>query len=193
METVQPIKDKALVQRLYESLKRYSDRDALLFLTGINTGFRISDILRIKVKNVMAAGEITQYLFIKESKTRKAANRIINPSFAKELKEYIEMFFLEPDDYLFFRQIDPTNHITRQYAWARLKKGAYKVGINNFGTHTMRKTFGYYAYQQTKNIALVMRLLNHKSPHVTLRYIGVDQQEQDEFLLQSWQIWEEGD
>ena len=43
------------------------------------------------------------------------------------------------------------------------------------GTHTMRKTFGFHFYQQTKDVALLQVLFNHSSPSVTLRYIGINQ------------------
>ena len=39
----------------------------------------------------------------------------------------------------------------------------------------MRKTLAYYIYQSTKNLSLVMKMLNHQNPAVTLRYIGIDQ------------------
>jgi integrase len=189
MSLVSPIKDKAKIQRMWEVLKSRSDRDALLFLTGINTGFRISDILSLTVKDVMDNGVIRDRIYIKEKKIKKYANRVINQTFGKELQEYIELYGLEPADYLFFKHLDTTRPISRQYAWLRLKKYAHLAGISDFGTHSMRKSFGYYAYNETKNIALVMRLLNHRNPAVTLRYIGVDQDEQDKFLMEEWNIW----
>ena len=50
----------------------------------------------------------------------------------------------------------------------------------NIGTHTMRKTFGYFFYQQFNNVALLQKILNHSSPSITLRYIGIAQEEIDD-------------
>ena len=41
------------------------------------------------------------------------------------------------------------------------------------GTHTLRKTFGYHAYNNGYDITLIQKLFNHSSQSVTLRYIGI--------------------
>ena len=43
----------------------------------------------------------------------------------------------------------------------------------------MRKTFGYFHYKQYKDIALLQQIFNHSSPSISLRYIGIDQEEID--------------
>lgn len=48
---------------------------------------------------------------------------------------------------------------------------------DGIGTHTMRKTFGYWYYKQTKDIATLQMILNHSHPEITLRYIGVTDEE----------------
>ena len=58
-----------------------------------------------------------------------------------------------------------------------LNEACEKLGISiNVGTHTMRKTFGYHHYKQFNDIALLQKILNHSSPSITLRYIGIDQE-----------------
>lgn len=55
-----------------------------------------------------------------------------------------------------------------------------KVGLEErIGTHSMRKTFGYHHYQQFKDIALLQKIFNHSSQLITLRYIGIDQEQID--------------
>jgi len=186
MNLVEPLKDKRDIKRMWDVLRDRSDRDALLFLTGIYTGFRISDILSLKVKHVYSGGVINDRIFLKEKKTGSNANRVIKSELARELLSYINLFQLEQNDYLFFKQLDTTTHISRQYTWYQLKKAAHRAGVDNFGTHSMRKTFGRFAYESTKNLALVMKLLNHKSPSVTLRYIGVSQDAEDSYMLEDW-------
>ena len=43
----------------------------------------------------------------------------------------------------------------------------------------MRKTFGYHHYQKFKDIAMLQKIFNHSTPQVTLRYIGIDQDQID--------------
>ena len=86
---------------------------------------------------------------------------------------------LTSEDYIFFSLHNPDNNLDRVEAWRMLKKAADKVGIENFGTHSMRKTLAWTIYKQTKDISLVMIMLNHNSPKTTLRYLGITQESID--------------
>ena len=46
----------------------------------------------------------------------------------------------------------------------------------------MRKTFGYHQYKKSKDVAMLMELFNHASPAITLRYIGIKQDQQDKAM-----------
>jgi integrase len=48
MNTVEPIRDLTQIEAMKEILKSNSIRDYLLFVMGINTGLRISDLLALK-------------------------------------------------------------------------------------------------------------------------------------------------
>ncbi len=39
----------------------------------------------------------------------------------------------------------------------------------------MRKTFGYHHYKKFRDLALLQKIFNHSNPQVTLRYIGIEQ------------------
>ncbi|WP_419865699.1 tyrosine-type recombinase/integrase [Bacillus dakarensis] len=54
---------------------------------------------------------------------------------------------------------------------------------DRIGTHSLRKTFGYFAYQQGIDLAMIQKLLNHSSQAETLRYIGITQEQMDEVVL----------
>ena len=45
------------------------------------------------------------------------------------------------------------------------------------GTHTLRKTFGYHFYKQYKDVVMLQKIFNHSNPAITLRYIGIEQDE----------------
>ncbi|MFP3813497.1 tyrosine-type recombinase/integrase, partial [Bacillus sp. SIMBA_005] len=46
---------------------------------------------------------------------------------------------------------------------------------DDIGTHTLRKTFGYHFYKQTKDVAMLQEIFNHSDQRTTLRYIGINQ------------------
>ena len=183
--TVQPIKDKRKLQRMMKVLEDQNPRNALLFRVGLNTILRIQDILDLKVNNIFHDdGRFRLYLSLFERKTRKSKSRQmknikLNSLLRKELKEYVEFFELTSEDYIFFSLHNPDNNLDRVEAWRMLKKAADKVGIENFGTHSMRKTLAWTIYKQTKDISLVMIMLNHNSPKTTLRYLGITQESID--------------
>ena len=183
--TVQPIKDKHKIQRMLKVLEDDNPRNALLFRVGLNTILRIQDILDLKVKNIFHDdGRFRLYLSLFERKTRKNKGRRmknikLNSLLRKAIKEYVEFFELSLEDYIFFSLLDPDTKLDRVQAWRILKRAADKVGIDNFGTHSMRKTLAWTIYKQTKDISLVMIMLNHNSPKTTLRYLGITQESID--------------
>lgn len=169
MEFVEPIRDKGKIESVKTILKKQGMRNFVLFLLGINSGLRISDILKLKVSDVLRK----QYIDIKEQKTNKNRRFPITESFRDELFEYI--VGKEPDEWLFPSQRG-YKAITRIQAYRIINQACQKAGITEkIGTHTLRKTFGYHFYKKTKDIALLQSIFNHSAPSVTLRYIGINQ------------------
>jgi integrase len=73
------------------------------------------------------------------------------------------------------------HRLDRSQVYRVLNEACSATGVNaNIGTHTMRKTFGYHHYKQFKDVAMLQMIFNHSSPNITLRYIGIDQDEIDE-------------
>lgn len=166
MELVQPIRNKQLIEKFKVELLKGGYRNYLLFIIGINTGLRISDILPLRVEDVTGT-----HIIIKEKKTGKSKRFKINPTLAAEINKYIES--MNDKDYLFpSRKGDKP--ITRVQAYRILNTVADKLGVEEIGTHTLRKTFGYWHYQQYKDVAILQEIFNHSSPSITLRYIGIN-------------------
>ncbi|WP_044366076.1 tyrosine-type recombinase/integrase, partial [Vibrio fluvialis] len=72
----------------------------------------------------------------------------------------------------------PPQPITRRAVSMAFQQVGQELNIA-LGTHSMRKTRGYFLYQSTKDIGRVMKMLRHTSEGVTLRYIGITQDEVD--------------
>ncbi|TRM08780.1 site-specific integrase [Lentibacillus cibarius] len=175
MNEVQPIRDPEKIENMKQILLQHSYRDWFLFVMGINTGLRISDLLQLQVKDVLNKTHVT----IREKKTDKTKRFRINT----ELQEHISKYARGkgPDDYL-YRSKRSNEPIQRVQAYKILKDAAKEAGIEDLGTHTLRKTFGYHFYKRTKDVALLQDIFNHSAPSITLRYIGINQDIIDQAL-----------
>ena len=98
MVCVEPIRDKEKIEIVKRILKENGSRDYLLFLMGINSGLRISDILKLKVSDV----KDKKYIELIEQKTGKYKRFPIAKSFKKELDEFI--VGKDDDEWLFASQ-----------------------------------------------------------------------------------------
>ncbi|MEH6891901.1 site-specific integrase [Bacillus sp. JJ864] len=172
MNFVQPIRDPEQIQQIKEYLKEKSERNYILFVVGVNTGLRISDILKLKIGDLKGS-----HISMREMKTGKQKRIQITAALRRELKWFIEG--RENHEYLIKSRQGSNKPIGRSMAYKILRSTAAEFGIDEIGTHTLRKTFGYHMYMQTKNIALLMEIFNHSSERVTLRYIGVNQDAMD--------------
>jgi integrase len=166
MQVVQPIREQEKIEELQEILKRQSIRDWLLFTIGINSGLHLCDLLNMRVKDLKDKNRIT----IRELKTGKEKSFHVNNQLKEWISEYVR--HMEDDDYLFPSQ-RTGKPIKRIRVYRILSEAAKQVGLQDIGTHTLRKTFGYHYYQRTKNISVLRDLFNHSAPSVTLRYIGI--------------------
>lgn len=174
MNIVQPIRDKNKLEEMKEELKKSGTRDYLLFLLGINTGLRVSDIVKLQVKDVKdASGTMKEYVTIIEKKTNKLKKFPICNGLLAELTKYTSN--MQQDEYLFKSQKGTNKPITTVQAYRILNKAGANIGLEEIGTHTMRKTFGYHHYQQNKDVAILQEIFNHSAPSITLRYIGINQ------------------
>ena len=153
-----------------EKKKEQAERNYIMFMVGIYSGLRISDILKLKIKDV----KNKKYIEVREKKTNKFKKFPINRKLKKELDDYVK----DKDEsrYLFVSQkgrgYRPLGY---KGAYDIIKKVADELDIESVGTHSMRKTFGYHYYKKTKDIGTLQKIFNHSNPRTTLDYIGITQ------------------
>jgi integrase len=176
MNFVQPIRDPEKINSMKEYFKLRNQRNYVMFLIGIGVGLRISDILQLKKEDLL-----NTHIIIKEKKTRKQKRIRIPPSIRKELIDYAKT--LKDGQYAIPSRQGGNKPIDRSTAYRILREAADNCGLEEIGTHTLRKTFGYHFYQQTKDIALLQDLFNHTSPDITMRYIGINQDARDKAMI----------
>ncbi|ADH99458.1 site-specific integrase [Salisediminibacterium selenitireducens] len=173
--TVEPIRDKTQIEAMKSSLKQRSYRDYFLFVLGLNTGLRVGDLLPLKVGDVRGK----KYIVLIEEKTTKAKRFPLNREIRSFLSDYT--IGMSDDDYLFASSMTG-EPIKRDRAYKILRRAAEEAGVEFVGTHTMRKTFGYHFYKQYKDASMLQKIFNHSSQSITLRYIGISQEEIDDAI-----------
>ena len=199
MKSVEPIRDTKTIKNMRAILKSQSTRNELLFILGINVGLRISDILKLKVRDLTKSNTKApkDYVIITEIKTRKIKKFYIGDI----VKKVIENYMKENDNpgfdtYIFLSRKGINMPITRQQAYRIINNAAESLGIverndqgnlihGEIGTHTLRKTFGYHSFQNGTSLELLMDLFNHSSKTQTLRYIGITEEQKKDVYLKS--------
>ncbi|MBD7962528.1 tyrosine-type recombinase/integrase [Fictibacillus norfolkensis] len=170
MNTAQPITDMKLIKDVMEVYRKGS-KQYLLLAYSLNTGLRISDILRANVKDSLRG-----IWKNREEKTNKEKLIELNPKLQLLIRDYVVAEELAEGDYLFYSNKDRSKPISRVQAHRIVAHAGDMIGIT-LSCHSLRKTFGYMAYKQDVDLALLQYIFNHSSQAVTLRYIGITQDE----------------
>lgn len=195
MKAVEPIRDLKKIRAMRTVLRDQSLRNELLFMLGINAGLRVSDILSLRVADLVKEnGKARKDLMITEKKTGKTKRFYFGDTVQKVIEAYQKEYRPSLQDVVFKSRKGDNRPISREQAWHILNTAAEHVGLverdgsgklvsGAIGTHTLRKTFGYHAYRAGTDLALLMDIFNHSSERVTLRYIGITEQQKKEIYL----------
>ena len=127
------------IESMKKVLKGQSLRDWMLFVMGINSALRVSDLLRLRQENVLdERSRVLDAVRIREKKTNKEKRFRLNDSAKKALEEYIRAAGHHPEEYLFKSRNGRNKPIGRSRAWSIINSAARAVGVMQpIGTHTM--------------------------------------------------------
>lgn len=183
MSATKPIKNQENIQRLKDYFlgqKRY--RDYTLVTFGLNTALRISDLLSLTWKDVYQFDNHCFYTYVnvKEQKTGKMNQIYLNVAVIQALSLLLEH---NPDisgDTYIFKSRKGTQPISRIQAYRIIHDAGNALGFETkVSCHSLRKTFGYQAWKQGAEPALIMNIYNHSSYQITKRYLCIDQDDRD--------------
>ena len=152
-----------------DRIRRPNHQIALILSVQATIGFRIQDILRLRLSDIRG-----DKISFREQKTKKLQYRQINLQFIESLQEYAAINKIDYNDYLFKMRRRNVQHM--------LQRATEYLSLDSIGTHSFRKFFAITVYKNSNNnIELVRNLLNHSTVAVTQRYINVDQDQIDAY------------
>lgn len=181
---VEPIREEKDIKAISQLLSG-NPRDLLLFSMGINNGIRAGDLLKIKVGDIryLKPGQVHQII---ESKTNKKNVVVVNKSVRKALDNYLSQGERKEDHHFLFQSRKGDNSsLSVQSVHALIKKWTGTINLKgNYGTHTLRKTWGYQ--QRVKygvGFDVIAKRYNHSDPKTTMVYLGINDKEVHSILM----------
>ena len=147
---------------------RPNERIATALVLEGNLGLRISDILKLRLCDIVMDGDRYR-LEIVEQKTGKS--RVFTVPLM--IQQYIENYCLRNG----IRRDELMFPLTERAIQKQLKIVCDYLGFEGISTHSFRKWYATEIYKNNGyDIALVQRLLQHSSAATTQRYIGIESQ-----------------
>ena len=164
-------------------LKRYNYRNYALIVLGVCTALRISDLLRLKWDNVydFKSQKFHTHITVTERKTGKQKTIALNKKAIDALRL---CFKSKRGDFIFASNRKNAPPISRIQAWRVVKLAAEAVkAVGRIACHSLRKTFGYFAWKSGTLPVMLMDIYNHSSFDITRRYLGIAQEDRDKVYL----------
>lgn len=162
------IKDKKIIKKIKsEYRKRGLIRDLLLFVLTINTGVKLTELLKLKVCDI----ENKRELLIKETFTKIKKIFPLNEEIQELVKEYTKN--RKAKEPLFISRFGKS--IDRIQVFRNFKEICVELGIEKYSVSSWRKTFGYHYYKKYGDLAILEWIFNQSTVSETLKFIDIDE------------------
>uniref|UniRef100_I2Q6I0 Site-specific recombinase XerD n=1 Tax=Desulfovibrio sp. U5L TaxID=596152 RepID=I2Q6I0_9BACT len=161
-------------------------RNRLLFILGINTGLRVQDLLNLKVGEIKQA-KVGDRVVLREKKTQKENVFMVNKDIKDAVDDYLKTVDSKDEHFLFKSRKGSNAPLTTYAVTMYVQQWCDAINLpGNYGAHTLRKTWCYHQ-RKTHGTSweVIAKRLNHSSPSITRRYIGVKEEEVEEVLMKS--------
>lgn len=177
-----PIKIKSKVLDMQDFLKEKSERDYILFATGVGTGYRAGDLVSLQVRDVRKALEYGYFEILEGKKKnckniRKSNMKPRKAQIVENLEKALKQYIKGKRDYEYMFPSRKGNHIETQRVTVILQEAAKNFGLKRITAHSMRKTYAYQLWVANNyNTTLIKELLGHSSEQETKKYLGLDEE-----------------
>lgn len=165
-----------------------SIRDRLLFLLGLKSGLRISELLSISIKDILQHGEVANWVTIAkkntkgkiESKTLPLTERVRSLA-----KDYLDTIPNRDSNLPLFKSTKSNRAISRMQAHRILKDAYNHLKLEGkVATHSMRKSYAHRIHLALgEKIEKTQKAMGHRSITSTVSYLQVDQEEITKAIL----------
>lgn len=165
---------------------RYGKRNQLLFLMGVKTGFRISELLSIKVKDVIQHNKVTARVTVTKANMKnqvESRSVALHEAVKPLILDLVTTTGLSSDDFLFSSQRG--ENLTREMAHIILREAFECCRLTGkLGTHCCRKTFAQSVYELLDHdLVKTQAALGHKWVTTTAQYISFHEEDVDAAVL----------
>jgi site-specific recombinase XerD len=179
MKGCKPLSDAELAA--VEFRGKYALRDRALFVTGVKTGLRVSELLSLRVKDVADRVSVAK----RNTKgSLEGRSVVLHPAAREAIDAWVSAAGLSPEDAL-FRSREGSGAISRNMAYKVLKGAFARAGVEGkTGTHSMRKTFASKVYAALgRDLVKVKAALGHRDINSTVSYLSFETSEVDAAIL----------
>ena len=184
MAAAEPIRYKKELKEFAQYyLKKGQLRNYLLIITGVHTALRISDLLSLKWNDVydFDSGKFRSHVRLTEKKTGKPKVIALNKNVISALKLY---FPHRRGIFIFANNRKNAASISRVQAYRIIKAASVVLkAASGISCHSMRKTFGFFAYKAGVLPVMLMDIFNHSDFETSKRYLGITQADRDKVYL----------
>jgi integrase len=183
-----PEEVELIFQKLGHKRQRYGRRNQLLFLFGIKTGFRVSEILSVKVSDVIQFGKVVDKVTVTKDRMkgrRFSRTVVLHPDLKPLIRAWVKEANLELHHFLFCSQKKGGFPLRRETVHDIFMEAYSCLQLTGqIGCHATRKTFATRVYENTgHDILKTQKALGHRFVSTTLAYLEVDQEAVDEAIL----------
>jgi len=158
-------------------LEHQSVHDLCLFMMAIDTMLRADNLLQLRVRDIInASGDVRDTFSWKQNKSSEPVFPVLTSPTQKVTQQWLAESEKKPRHFLFTRNksIDD-KPITAGFYRELVKQWVTAIGLypDEYSGHTMRRTKAVFMHERGVPIAIIGRLLGHKTEAATMHYLGI--------------------
>lgn len=192
MKGCRPLTDDEAAAVLTRMAGRFANRDRALFILGTKSGFRISELLSLRIGDVIQAGKVVDRVSVRRAAMKKKIEGrtvLLHPDAKAALKSWLDELhasgYMTADDFVFQSRKGSNQPIQKAQAWRIIHQAAANAGLTGkIGTHSMRKTFANAVYERLdRDLVRTQKALGHRNINSTVSYLSFREEDIDAAIL----------